>query len=92
MKLKPIILHRRYCIEVPLEGMIRLLERERKLVNIDDMLSTKIDDYMGVFDSNYDGHFGAYVFYTVEDEYDCPELHANIVKLVEEYIAPDPEA
>lgn len=86
-KLKAEVNARQYVISFSVDGMFRLLNKERERLGSETMLSEKIDDYMGVYDCDYNGHFGANVFYTVEAEYDCPELHANIIKLVEAAIA-----
>lgn len=87
MSLKAEVTARKYAITVPIDGFIRMLNKERERKGNEQMLSELIDDYMGVYDADYNGHFGSNVFYTVEAEYDCPELHANIIKLVEAAIA-----
>jgi len=49
-------------------------------------LYKKIDKVDGVNDADYNGHFGASIFYRVEAEHDNEETHAEIRRLIQEHI------
>jgi len=76
----------KYSVEIGIQATLRCLEKDKELGHT-NTLSDRIDKVMGVYDGNYDGHFGPYIFYTVEKEYDTPATHAAIHKLIREYVA-----
>ena len=83
MELKAEVTRRSYCVEIPLNAMMRLLESERTgILPLGVMLSEKMEEIEGVSDVDYNGHFGSNVFYTVDDEDDTPELHEGIFDLI----------
>jgi hypothetical protein len=86
MKLEAEVTRREYCVAVPIPAMKRLLERERE-GNLDDMLSSVLDELPGVSESNYDGHFGANVFFRIDAEDDSPELRKQILTIIGEHLA-----
>jgi len=49
-------------------------------------LYQKIDKVAGVDDTDYNGHFGANVFYRVSAEHDNEETHAEVRRLIQEHI------
>jgi hypothetical protein len=79
MELKAEVTRRSYSVEIPMDAMLRLLESERTgKLPLGVMLSEKMEEYEGVSDVDYNGHFGAAVFYTVDDEDDTPDLHQTL--------------
>lgn len=72
-----------YCLEITLDQMLQVLENDER--NISKGAATLCDllQAAGARDIEYDGHFGAAVFFSlVEDEQD--QL-ANIILLVNSY-------
>lgn len=45
-------------------------------------LSEKLDGLPGVFDTEYDGHYGSNVFFTIDADDDKPKLHARIERTI----------
>lgn len=89
MELKSEVVARKYSVAIPMDAMLRLLDRE-SIKNIGDYgptLSSEMDDIMGVYESDYDGHFGAAIYYTVEVGYDSPELHQAVYDLIRKHTA-----
>ncbi len=83
MKLKAECTRREYAVEIPVDAMLRLLESERTgKLPLGVMLSEKLEEFDGVSNVDYDGHFGANVFYRVDSEDDTPELHESIYALI----------
>jgi hypothetical protein len=75
-----------YCVPVPLNAFIRLIDSEGingKLPH-DKYLSTRLDKMMGVWDVDYNGHFGSHIFFRLDKEYDNPATHEAIHNLIRE--------
>jgi hypothetical protein len=79
----------KYSIEIGVAATLRVLERDKsgELFHCFTVgLFAAIDNVMGVYDCNYDGHFGPYIYFTVEKDYDTPETHAKVHSLIREYV------
>lgn len=86
MKLKATVTARCYSVSIGVPAMLRLLKREGiNSKHEGPSLSDEIDGIMGVYDTDYDGHFGAYIFYKLEDEYEAPEVHERVYALIREH-------
>ena len=72
-----------YTVAVPLNWFIRLTDAERKRP-LDDHLADRLDKLMGVYDTDYSGHYGSHIFFKLEKEYDTPETHEAIHKLIKD--------
>lgn len=77
----------RYSIELPVEDARVLFTVEDrgfdpKLVSLLDRM-TKLT---GVFDIEYNGHFGPGIFYTVDDDEDTPSLHKKIDGIIKKQV------
>lgn len=84
MKLVAECTRREYQVEVPVEVLQRIMDTDRK-GKIADMLFQKMDELPGVYGTEYDGHFGSYIFYGVDALDDTPELHERIFALIRKY-------
>jgi len=73
-----------YAMALP-DGDVTILD-QNELDHPDGALSDIIDEYDGVDSCDYNGHFGEFIFYRVELEYDTPELHASIIATTKEYL------
>ena len=74
------VTQRAYSIEVGIEGLLALLERDKNYSkpSVCEMLE-KID---GVWKVEYDGHFGPYVYLSVDVEDDTEETWAQIEAII----------
>jgi len=45
-------------------------------------LYEELDKLDGVNDTNYDGHFGPYIFLNIEVECDTPETHEQVIQII----------
>lgn len=84
-----VCMSRRYNVEVEVEDFIAL-ERAESILYSGPLVGRGIDDRLalldGVFDIEYNGHFGATIFFSIEAEYDTPTLHAKIVTIIQRQI------
>jgi len=52
----------------------------------DQELNEKLDMVNGVTDTDYNGHFGHYIFLTIDSKYDNDETWNSIEKIIKEHI------
>jgi hypothetical protein len=62
--------HTQYCINVDLKLIVAHDNAEQEADDWDGVLSTRLDRIEGVFDTNYNGHFGNYIWVTIATEHD----------------------
>jgi hypothetical protein len=62
---------------------VSLTDEESKLVLDDETLYNRLDK-LPVYKIDYDGHFGAYIFYTVNTEHDTTGLHEDVIRVCRE--------
>lgn len=79
-----------YVIEIPSDDMRALLKAEEMLggpLDSDgELLFIKLHALEGVNNANYDGHFGANIYFTIEHGEDKPERHREIIKVITEHL------
>ena len=66
-----------YRIEVSVEEALKLFYLEPV------SLEASLKKIKGISQVEYDGHFGPYVYLTLDEENDTPKTHALICKLIE---------
>lgn len=74
----------RYSIEIPVEDFKALESRESN--SITKTLAEAIEELPGTANVEYNGHFGNYVFLTIEMDWDIPETHRSIKKMIRQHI------
>lgn len=84
----PVVTRRQYAVPLPMRDFARLTERENKQPELDNDLGTALDQLPGVSGTDYNGHFGSYIYYTVDADDDTPELQAQVVELIRKHCAP----
>lgn len=90
--LKSVITARKYAVELSIDDMISLEEGDSLLINkeFDDtsQLHTQLENMKGVsiYEIEFNGHFGPYIFFTVNDDDDTPVLHDRIHKMIRKHI------
>ena len=83
MELKTTVTARSYEVEIGVPAMLRLLNREGiNSKHKGPSLSEEIDRIMGVYDTDYDGHFGPSIFYKLEDKYEAQGVHEQVFSLI----------
>lgn len=87
--LKLEITRRSYSVEIPLEDFIVLTNMESILGDgplCNDILSEKMEKQTGARLVEYNGHFGNYIYFSLDADDDTPEEQAKILKMIEEQI------
>jgi len=80
-----------YCIGLTVEEFVRILDGDKKAFEDDEKdLSQKLDALDGVYDTDYNGHFGPNVFVTIDKENDNMDTWSKIKELVKEATSPPP--
>lgn len=54
--------------------------------NWDNYLNNHLDKIEGVFDTDYNGHFGNYIFINVLAEFDTPKTWEDIESTIDNYL------
>jgi hypothetical protein len=76
-----------YCVELPTEDYLAVEHNDEKGESLLDKLGAIPSSGRGVLNVEYNGHFGAYIFFTIDKEDDTPELHDAIIKTIRAHIA-----
>ena len=76
-----------YAVDIPRDDMVALLAAESLLDNnpkipFEEALSHQLDAITGVRDTEYNGHFGAAIYFTLDFEHDTPETHQQITATI----------
>lgn len=80
-----------YAIALTVEEFTRILDDDREAFDNDDKdLSQKLDAIDGVYDTDYNGHFGPNVYVTIDKENDNMGTWSQIKELIREVIKPPP--
>lgn len=72
-----------YAFEVSRPDLLKIMDNDG---NRDDELYKILDRIKGVSKTDYDGHFGPYIYCTIEKEFDTVSTRRDIMKKIEEYI------
>ncbi len=75
--------------EVSIEDFTAITQRDQDRQDEDnwDCLSTLLDRIEGVHDTDYNGHFGAAIYFTISAEHDSPKKRVEITTLILDYIS-----
>ena len=76
----------KYSIEMPMDDFCALESYENELPTIDNCLFTTLEKQTYACDVDYNGHFGNYIYLTLETEDDTPEMWADIMRIITEQI------
>ncbi|ANT63042.1 hypothetical protein AYJ57_21450 (plasmid) [Salipiger sp. CCB-MM3] len=92
---QPEIQRRAYCVEIDVADMLAITNAEHEnLFDYHDKLVFRLEgdgtakeaEVKYVHSVEYDGHFGAAIFYSVDDEDDTPELHEQVREIIRDQI------
>lgn len=77
-----------YCIDIPEKDFSKhLMGDERDSFGNRKPLYEKLGELDGVADVDYDGHFGPYVFLTIEKEHDTAETKRKIREIIKKHLS-----
>ena len=79
-----------YAVEIETTDMLALLDYEHAFTGRapdDEKLFDKLARLDGVDSVDYDGHFGAAIYFAIEVEFDTPATHEAITALIEAHLA-----
>lgn len=60
------------------------LDKDEDILTTDDVTLMGRLDELPIYDIEYNGHFGPYIFYSVNVEDDTPSLHLSIISICQE--------
>lgn len=75
--------------EIDIDDLMEIIEMDSDCEDDGDwneILSEKLDMVNGVTDTDYNGHFGHYIFLTIDSEYDDKDTWDTIEKTINEHI------
>lgn len=86
LKLEPVVTS--YSVEVPDADFRRLLESEGYSSDrrLDDFLSTKLDNLPGVYKTDYNGHYGAQIMFSLDREDDTDANRRLILDTIKRHL------
>lgn len=73
---------RQYTIEVDLKAIMDSDFQKEEKGQCDDVLNIQLDAIEGVSETDYNGHFGGYVWINIEAKHDTDETWAKIETLI----------
>jgi hypothetical protein len=77
-----------YCIPITVEQFLAMDNQDTLNVDNDDLeLSEILDKLDGVWNTDYNGHFGPNIFLTIEADCDTIELKSKIANIILSHIA-----
>lgn len=74
-----------YCVEVTVNDLKRILELDNRVeyrVQLHKLLEAN-----GAYQVEYDGHFGPFIWYTLDEQPKLDEMQAKILTCISEFIA-----
>jgi len=77
---------RTYCMEMPKEDFLKIMERDNEADSEEDVLCYKLEKIAGLFSIDYNGHFGPVIYYSVFAEHDNGKTSNLIEKTVKDHI------
>ena len=84
---------RKYVVEIDNNRFLDLLDSESyvtgnaALSSSNKTLDDKLREQFGIEDVDYDGHFGAAITMTIQDEDDSPELREKIAQVIADHLS-----
>lgn len=78
------ITRRSYAVEIPMDDFALLEQSDGIKWHGPTFTESDLPD--GVYDLEFNAHFQNYVYFTIDAEDDTPELHAEIVSMIEHKI------
>ena len=74
--------------EVSIDDFKAITQRDQDRQDDDNWncLSTLLDNIEGVCDTDYNGHFGAAIYFSIDAKYDSPVKRVEITTLILDYI------
>ena len=76
-----------YDIYVGKKNLLTIIRKDSAALFNSQCLVNRLDTLKGVSRVEYDGHFGPYVFVTIDVEDDNRATHAAIKKIIKEHIS-----
>lgn len=76
-----------YSVKVTVEDMIKILDGDNEQTSTNDCLYAKLDAIDGCYGTDYDGHFGPYITFTIEKEHDHMGTRQEILLTIQQYLA-----
>lgn len=82
----------RFSIEVPIDAFTALLDSESHVTGHacyhdgNSPLNEKLEMGANVFNVEYDGHFGNYIWYSVEYAVHSPEVTARVLSIINDHL------
>lgn len=86
MALKKECTSRSYEIDIDIIAIVNADDDHENNNDWDELLNEKLDMVNGVTDTDYNGHFGHYIFLTIDSKYDNDETWNSIEKIIKEHI------
>ena len=75
--------------EIEIDNLMEVINKDNELEDVGDfeeILSQKLDMINGITNSDYNGHFGHYIFLNIDSEYDDSETWNLIEKTIKDHI------
>ena len=76
---------RLYTYEVTREYFTLITDKDHETDSWEDTLCSQLGRLEGVRDVDYDGHFGEFIYFTIDDIEDCERLRDEIRSMIHSY-------
>ena len=81
------VTRRSYTYEIDYDMYVAIEDRDFEEDEWKNTLAGRIDQLDGVCDTDYNGHFGPYVFFSIDAEDDAHELNQTIIGMINDWAA-----
>ena len=76
---------RQYSYEVTREYFMLICAKDDEMETWEETLCAQLDKLPGVRDVDYNGHFGEYIYFNIDDDEDCEDLRDQIRTMIHTY-------
>lgn len=80
-----VITARSYTVAVTVDELLKIGENDRE-ETYQDSLYDVLDKIIGVYGADYNGHFGKFIFFSIEADQENDETWAAIDEAIEQYV------
>ena len=77
---------RSYVYEMEVDDYTAIEHRDDEMDHWEDTLCVRLEALDGVSRVDYNGHFGANIFFNIDTDDDTPKLRETIVRMIVDYV------
>lgn len=84
--MKKLLVQSTYSIQVTVDDLLKITRKDNESDSGDDQLYLLLEEISGIKSVDYDGHFGPWIWVTVDKDKDNAETWKRIEGTIKEYL------